>query len=192
MLWKVQFHPDWQNPTTCFVCLLCIRLKGHISHSGATQMRSQWPTRASALFWVGRCVGGRRLRLCHFPGDVAQGLGSLRGQREGLTAISRCPRLTFSLSQTKGNPCPWPLWCISPFWRRQKKKKRATAIEGRVKRADRTHNPWTLTFKRCHKGVSGVGVDWKSNMAIVNVWSNGQRGDEATRGSSGIRQLITN
>lgn len=28
----------------------------------------------------------------------------------------------FHRVKPKGNPCPWPLWCFSPFWHSKKKK----------------------------------------------------------------------
>lgn len=35
--------------------------------------------------------------------------------------------------------------------------------------AHRTHDPWTLTFKKYHEGEGGLWFDWKSNIGIVNI-----------------------
>lgn len=77
----------------------------------------------------------------------------------------------FHWVKPKENPCPWPLWRISPLWHRKRKKKISSWLG--MKRAGpcahRTHDPWTLTFRKGHKGENKVESDWKSNIGIVSI-----------------------
>lgn len=100
------------------------------------------------------------------------GRRSLRGWHRCSTAISWCPRLTFSLSQTKGNPCPWPLWCIPPSWHEEKERGEICWLG--LKRAGmcahRTPDPWTLTFNRYHEGKELIGNQICEQLILVE-WS---------------------
>lgn len=99
------------------VAILCTLLNRHLGQLGTRW--GQAKLRGTLLVPVGASPE------CFHPVPFQAWCNKLRSlweRREGLAAISWCPPLTFSSSQTKGNPCLWPLWCFSPFWHSKKKK----------------------------------------------------------------------
>lgn len=98
---KVLFHTTYDRlcSADCSSVLFCTLLRGCEATGGPNQVMG---AQGTLVVLVRAAPEG--LGLCHFQGDARTSVPVRRC--EGLTAISWCPHLTFSWSQTKGNPCP--------------------------------------------------------------------------------------
>lgn len=137
--------------------------EGHLSHRG-TRTRSQQPTGPSWILWE----RPKRGSVCAISGWCKNSGPCVADVKASLPFHGA---LIWPFHWVKPKEIHVHDLCGASLHSGTVRKKKSSWLG--MKRAGlcahRTHDPWTLTFKKHHEGESALGCDWKSNMGTVNI-----------------------